>query len=1191
MRSMKHSIKREQSHARMSFVECENQRSLAEGESNVRATLKHMKLSFHLILILAFWLVAAQTATAQEAAVYDLVTEVPTVDGGQSTNLGSNYDYYSLVDGDTYTVYGISNANPWVEFHYSRAFVPKKYILWTGDIYSFAYNPATWTIKAKLNKTDEWTTLATVDNSSGNQLPENDHVSKEFSIESNTKAYKYFRFEATRRYNGTFQLGELQFKEATPKVELTWNMSDQSSMQYTISGNSADFVSNGNTMRYTWTGTPGWNLWGSAGYLFHKAIENQLQVTFPYLTGKVTKVEINNINFSPAGMSLSVSNGTANLKNGNSDYLASTDDTSGSSVTFTGEIDVNTSNYLRFTFVKTASGNVSNQRFDFMNNGSIKVTLVKEQKADLGHTFTSSSITVSGSMLTATCTSTDADHVALYGASHHFTLTLNAADGMAEPSRPVYATITPAVSDFNEDTQLGATCTVEYAPQGTSQGSSSWTTSAPYVAGNYTARATIRINNTNYVLTTNFSVIEGHYVTNNYPQFSVNKTGAMAGENITVTFTPKMGESLTTLTVTGDNTSLSIGSGITDNGDNTYTFAMPNENVTLGATFTFPMDENNFAQDGDAYTIKNADGWNYFCQRIQYDANLDGFSGKTVELAANISVTTMAGMVHPFKGTFDGKGKTLTFNRTADAMYTAPFQNTNGATISNLHVTGLIEGGTNSYLGGLVGSANGNLTIRDCHVSTQISSTFDSNTLSANVGIGGFVGLLSSQYNQCHITGCVFDGLIYNPNYSGTTYGCGGFVGCFSQYGYAILEDCLFIEGQYDNNGGKHELLWGHDNNKNSTFFHRTNNQGEGTLKNCFFVATHFLKQGSPAVESATAPTNFAHFGDPTDHCFMKTYGRLMLFNGKYYTPTYGDLMETYDYSGVKSYNIEYDDKPLGIPDITSQLTTSLLRYKRTFTIGKPVTVMLPFNFTKSDFKQGGSSDGLTGHFYEFKGIRLDENVSNKWVAVMGEPDNPETTTMKANTPYLYVPGENTNYWYIEDYSGIPIFTEGYDGGTKVKPYDGTADFAWNKWNFIGTYQPRYWSETENPEEIGKVYGFAGVEKWVDGKLVEAGEFVRAKSDAKIRPTSCYLMWTGSEPDNARALTRGAAATEELPQSITVKLISANGETTAIGTLDTKTGEVSFDSEAWYTLDGVRLSGKPSTKGIYINNGKKIVIK
>ena len=104
---------------------------------------------------------------------------------------------------------------------------------------------------------------------------------------------------------------------------------------------------------------------------------------------------------------------------------------------------------------------------------------------------------------------------------------------------------------------------------------------------------------------------------------------------------------------------------------------------------------------------------------------------------------------------------------------------------------------------------------------------------------------------------------------------------------------------------------------------------------------------------------------------------------------------------------------------------------------------------------------------------------------------------------------------------------------------------------------------------------------------------MRAKVGAKIRPTSCYLKWVEPQTDYApaRALTRSAAATEELPQSITVKLISASGETTAIGTLDTKTGEMTFDSEAWYTLDGVRLSGKPSKSGLYINNGRKVIIK
>lgn len=109
---------------------------------------------------------------------------------------------------------------------------------------------------------------------------------------------------------------------------------------------------------------------------------------------------------------------------------------------------------------------------------------------------------------------------------------------------------------------------------------------------------------------------------------------------------------------------------------------------------------------------------------------------------------------------------------------------------------------------------------------------------------------------------------------------------------------------------------------------------------------------------------------------------------------------------------------------------------------------------------------------------------------------------------------------------------------------------------------------------------------------IHVGDFVRVASGAKIRPMCAYLKWKGSIPNNARALTRAATNDDtELPQRITVKLVSASGETTAIGTLDTKTGEVSFDSEAWYTLDGVRLSGKPSKSGLYINNGKKVAIK
>ncbi|MCR4916335.1 MAG: hypothetical protein K6A96_11330, partial [Prevotella sp.] len=715
---------------------------------------------------------------------------------------------------------------------------------------------------------------------------------------------------------------------------------------------------------------------------------------------------------------------------------------------------------------------------------------------------------------------------------------------------------------------------------------------APSAIGDYTATATVTIGdgyNYNCTLTKDFSILAGYKVNNVYSQFSLSKSSALEGEEITITYTQQMDESLEGLTLTGARS----GNNIAYNqSGNTYTFNMPAENVNLSATFTYPLNENNITQNGDTYTIKTAEGWNYFCQRLEVDGDLNGFSGKTVMLGDNITVTTMAGSAdHPFKGTFDGDGHTLTFNYTANKANCAPFHITNGATIRNLHATGQIEGGIYSYMGGLVGSASGNLTIENCRVSTQISST-----INGVAGHGGIVGVVNytSDLESCHITGCVFDGLICNSNTWNQTYGCGGFVGTMSKYTRVYLTDCLFLHGQYDNNGDKCELYWGYDNDRNSTFFHRSNGYGEGTLTNCFYVGTRGLRQGSPAVESADAPDNFAHFGTPTDHRFLKVYGHTMVFDGKYYTPTYGDLVEQYDYSGVKSYIIEYDDAPLGIPAITSPLWTESLRYNRSFTAGKPVTIMLPFNFTRSRITLAGSNENPSGKFYEFKGIRLDVNESNKWVAVMieaGETLSNEVVenTLQANHPYLYVPGESTEHWAMYVSDGINIFTEGNEGGEKETEYYYGDGMPWNHWMFKGTYQPRYWSETEHFEEVGKVYGFAGNTKEVDEQIVVAGDFVRVKSGAKIRPTSCYLMWAGSEPSNARALTRSAAATEELPQRITVKLVSASGELNAIGEIDTTTGELSFDG--WYTLDGVRLDGKPTKEGLYINNGKKVVIK
>ena len=922
---------------------------------------------------------------------------------------------------------------------------------------------------------------------------------------------------------------------------------------------------------------------------------------FTNLQGTVKKVEFTNVRFYNdmqmyVGKDKNDNSTLLHVAGNASDYdFPSIDSQEPGNATFEGSLAVSPSSPLRIMF---SSSNSETSGYFGFRDGTIVVTydVEVENTDDPGHSFTFAA-NASSDAIIATCTEGSAYHNCGL-TNRQVTMPFEANDVPYDGFRH-YASLNQTA--FNNAGITNIAAILSYKDKSTNE----TLENPPAVIGSYTATASVTVTYKEtahpFTLTKDFDILAGFKVNNNYSQFSVSKISALEGDEITITYTQQMDESLDELTLTGATSGDNI--AYTKSG-NTYTFNMPAEDVNLSATITYPLNENDITQSGDTYTIKTAEGWNYFCQRLEVDGDLNGFSGKTVMLGDNITVTTMAGSTdHPFKGMFDGKGKTLTFNRTADAMYTAPFQNTNGATICNLHVTGLIEGGTNSYLGGLVGSSEGNLTIRDCHVSTQISTTFDSNTLSANVGIGGIVGYIhyTTYAQKCQITGCVFDGLIYNPNTWNQTYGCGGFVGAMSQYAYVDLTDCLFIHGQYDNNGNKCELLWGYDNDRNSTFFHRTNNQGGGTLTNCFYVGTRGLKQGSPAVESATAPDNFAHFGTPTtDYGFLKVYGHTMVFGGKYYTPTYGDLVETYDYSGVKSYNIEYDDMPLGIKDVKTKQRTNYLRYNRPFTRDKAVTIMLPFDFTKNDIRRGEYDNISEGKFYEFAGI--EEVPFNMWIAVMkevGEEGSNEVTTMKANTPYLFMPGEDAKYLYFtngDDYNqGFDIFTEGNEGGEKVTPYDGSdGTYSWNKWNFKGTYQPRYWSDSENPEEIGKVYGFAGASKEVDGKIIVAGDFVRAKSGAKIRPTSCYLMWAGSEPSNARALTRSAAATEELPQRITVKLISASGETTAIGTLSVDNGQLTIDNYAgaddWYDLQGRKLSGKPSTKGIYINNGKKIVI-
>ena len=228
------------------------------------------------------------------------------------------------------------------------------------------------------------------------------------------------------------------------------------------------------------------------------------------------------------------------------------------------------------------------------------------------------------------------------------------------------------------------------------------------------------------------------------------------------------------------------------------------------------------------------------------------------------------------------------------------------------------------------------------------------------------------------------------------------------------------------------------------------------------------------------------------------------------------------------------------------------VNYTRSFTEGKTSTVCLPFAYTK---KEGD------GSFYAFTNI--EKNGSGEYVATMTEPG---TTTLEANTPYLYLPNATGDFSFAGAYTIPASLTAGSTTS--------------NGWTFKGTYETIEWETAPATPTYGFSAGNAN-----DG--IKQGEFVKVGSYVRIKPMRCYLE--NASFAGARGMKREAA--EPLPETIKVRLVSANGEVTAIGSLLTKTGEVTLDGGAWYSMDGRRTEGKPTAKGVYVNNGKKVIIK
>ena len=333
--------------------------------------------------------------------------------------------------------------------------------------------------------------------------------------------------------------------------------------------------------------------------------------------------------------------------------------------------------------------------------------------------------------------------------------------------------------------------------------------------------------------------------------------------------------------------------------------------VTYTATYTKTPNPNHFSQDGDTYKIHNETGWDIFCDMLA-DNDKGVFTGKTVKLADDITVTRMAGSsYHDFTGTFDGQGHTLTFNSTDAVDYCAPFRYTEGTPVfCDLIIDGTINT-SGAYAAGLIGHLYGNVSIERCTSRVEITSNGNSGgfvglcerdvafkdcvssaVIHCNAGNNsGFVGWSRSSKYTISFEGCVFNGKLLK---NGGTGNNGGFIGWKGDAKTVTVTNCLYapaalVEGEAFADS-------------NSATFSREHSNYAATITNCYYTRTLGTAQGKQAYTITHGEdVTLGLSGTATEYNVsgINVYSSGIEYNGNFYAGSGDTVALSLNYTGT----------------------------------------------------------------------------------------------------------------------------------------------------------------------------------------------------------------------------------------------------------------------------------------------------
>ena len=210
-------------------------------------------------------------------------------------------------------------------------------------------------------------------------------------------------------------------------------------------------------------------------------------------------------------------------------------------------------------------------------------------------------------------------------------------------------------------------------------------------------------------------------------------------------------------------------------------------------------------------------------------------------------------------------------------------------------------------------------------------------------------------------------------------------------------------------------------------------------------------------------------------------------------------------------------------------------------------------------------------------GLLMVGQVNADYVVYFADADFTEMTEKKY--PYFTTSGENTNLLYPTCINELNLVGDGTSTETnKAGQPSLNAD---GKIVVNSTIPFPYYNANE---VLYRCFGYNVANNQF--RRVKGAQFTRDKAYLKL--TAAMFHWTDeytSDTDNNNEVGNGTSSSR-----IAVEFTDdEESGTTGIKQVDTTAQRV--DSNVFYTLEGVKLNSRPTQRGIYIHNGRKIVIK